>query len=74
MDKLILTYMGDDDWCRPVYKGNDGQLFKDTNMISKATKKCDKNSFCTSDGFFDEPDTPMAYIKKYESIEVELKF
>ena len=74
MEKLILTYIGNDDWQRPVYEDQKGNLWKDTEMESLKTKKVDKYNFCTSDEYEGEPDTPMAYIKKYENIEVELKF
>lgn len=74
MEKLILTFLGHDDWCRPVYKDNNGRLWKDTEMESFNTKKFSKYSFCSTDSFDGEPFSPMDCIEKYKNVEVELKF
>ena len=60
METLILQYIGNDDWSRPVYKGDDGKLFVDTDP------RCVYPNLCTKSGndFYGEPDTPIRYIKK----------
>lgn len=32
MMKKTLEYIGNDSWCRPVYKDENGKLWKDTSM------------------------------------------
>jgi hypothetical protein len=52
MEKLVLEFIGVDDWSRPVYKDANGKLFKDI--------ECDDPPMvlCTVCGGFDgEPDT-----------------
>ena len=65
METLILQYIGNDDWSRPVYKGDDGKLFVDTDP------RCVYPNLCTKSGndFYGEPDTPIRYIKKYKDVE-----
>lgn len=67
MEKLVLNYVGNDSWDRPVYE-NDGKLFVDVDPLSYC-----KPNICTKSGnnFDGEPDTPISYIKKYEGVEVE---
>lgn len=68
MEKLLLTYIGMDDWSRPVYKDPDGRLLKDTN--------CDSGdlALCTSTGnsFDGEPDMPIEHLKKYQNREITI--
>ena len=54
--KLTLTLLGRDSWSRPVYEGNDGNLYVDVDpRVGWPPKICTKyrNTF---DG---EPDTPV---------------
>jgi len=76
---LKLTYLGEDDWSRPVYKDENEKLWKDVEMNStklKEGKKIDKYALCTvvNNELDGEPDTPMGYIKKYNDVEIELIF
>lgn len=67
MKKLVLNFIGIDDWSRPVFEDENGQMFKDTN--------CDngKIALCTVYGGFEgEPDTPIEYIEKYQGVVVEV--
>jgi hypothetical protein len=67
MDKLVLNYIGKDSWSRPVYKNEDGKLFKDVD-----SRKHRNPEICTVYGGFEgEPDTPIQYISKYENVEIE---
>lgn len=66
MEKLILNYLGEDNWSRPVFQDQNGKIFKDLNCGDG------KLDLCTAGSFDGEPDTPLRYIKKYENIEVEL--
>lgn len=67
MDKLILTYIGTDSWSRPVYKNEDGNLFKDVDSREHRIPE-----ICTVYGGFEgEPDTPIDYISKYKDLEIE---
>jgi len=63
--KLHLKYLGRDSWDRPVYKDDNGVLWKDVNPI--ASRKVD---LCTSvDNEFDgEPDTGMSYFEEYQNV------
>lgn len=65
MEKLVLNFIGVDDWDRPTYENEEGVLFKDVN--------CDQGPIrlCTVCGGFDgEPDTPIEYIEKYQDVEI----
>ena len=55
-DPLILTYIGNDSWSRPVYRDQFQHLWKDTNC-----GKCDVPSLHSSsnDEFDGEPDMPI---------------
>ena len=66
MEKLTLNFLGIDSWSRPVYKDENGKLFKDIN--------CDNGiiGLCTCGSFDGEPDTPIEYIKRYEGLEIEI--
>lgn len=67
METLILNYIGEDYWSRPVYKDENGILFKDVNCGSG------KIALCTVCGDFEgEPNTPIEYIKKYQNVEIEI--
>lgn len=64
--KLVLNFIGVDDWSRPVYEDENGKMFKDTNCG-------DGNlALCTAYGFEGEPDTPIEYIEKYQDVEIEI--
>lgn len=66
MGKLVLTFIDEDSWSRPVYKDQNGRLFKNVNL-----KKNNKSGLCTVYGGFDgEPDTPIQYTK-YKEMEIE---
>ena len=56
MEKLVLNYVGNDSWDRPVYKSEKGNLYVDANprknWLPHICTKCN-NEF---DG---EPDTPI---------------
>ena len=67
MEKLILTFVGEDSWNRPVYKDEEGNLFKDTNLGNGNLALC-----TVYGGFEGEPDTPIEYIKKYQDIKIEI--
>lgn len=54
--KKTLTYIGNDSWDRPVYKDDNGKLWKDVDM----GRGCTNESFCTCGNDFEgEPDSPM---------------
>lgn len=56
MDKLVLYYLGDDSWNRPIYKSDTGRLFKDTNLGDGPLALTTVNG-----GLEGEPDTPIEY-------------
>lgn len=65
---LVLKYLGNDSWDRPVYEDSEGKLFKDTDpRKDKGPELCTsyKNSF---DG---EPDMPISVLSKYKDMEIE---
>lgn len=66
--KIILTYIGEDDFGNEVYKDKSGKIFKNTEH------KHDKMRLCTVyGGFYGEPDTPIEYIESYKDIIIEIK-
>ena len=54
--KLTLTLLGRDSWSRPVYEGDDGRLYVDTDPCADRP-----SSICTKyqNTFDGEPDTPV---------------
>ena len=66
MEKLILTYVGEDDWSRPVFTNQEGRYFKDVDL------KMGMGTICTAGGFEGEPDTPIHYIARYKDLEIEI--
>lgn len=67
MGKLVLNYVGIDSWDRPVYKNEEGNLFKDVDA-----RKNRGPEICTVYGGMEgEPDTPIIYISKYKDLEIE---
>lgn len=65
--ELHLKYLGRDSWDRPVYKDDNGVLWKDVNPI--ANKKA---NLCTSvnNEFDGKPDTGMSYFEEYQDVSV----
>lgn len=63
MEKLKLTYIGTDDWSRPVFESEEGRIFKDLNCGDGQL------DLCTAGSFDGEPDTPIHYIEKYKNVE-----
>lgn len=70
MNKLILNFIGTDSWSRPVFKDEDENIFKDTNLGDGAEHGI--FHLCTSYDFEGEPDTPIEYIEKYKDVEFEI--
>ncbi|MBG9732273.1 hypothetical protein ABD87_22880 [Lysinibacillus sphaericus] len=66
MEKLTLNFIGVDDWSRPVFKDDNGKIFKDLNCGEG------KIDLCTAYSFDGEPDTPIGYIRKYQNVEIEV--
>lgn len=64
---LYLKHMGRDSWDRPVYRDDEGILWKDVDPRVDR-----KPNLCTSVGneFDGEPDTGMEYFEKYQNISV----
>lgn len=56
MRNLILTFIGIDEWSRPVYRGDDNNLYCDVDDRSATG---DIHSKCNND-FDGEPDWPVA--------------
>ena len=66
--KMTLIYIGMDSCDRPVYKDENGRLWKDVDPRSNR-----EPDLCTSynNEFEGEPDTNMCYMKSYNDVEVE---
>lgn len=66
MNALTLKFIGMDDWSRPVYETEEGQLLVDTDP------RCVYPNLCTKSGnnFDGEPDTPIRYINKYKDVSI----
>lgn len=64
---LHLKYLGRDSWDRPVYRDDEGILWKDVDPRAGG-----RANLCTSvDNEFDgEPDTDMKYFEKYRDVSV----
>lgn len=67
MKELILEYIGDDNWDRPVYENQEGDLFVDADPRENTPP-----NLCTKldNDFYGEPDTPICYISKYKDAEI----
>lgn len=54
--KLVLTLLGRDSWSRPVYQGDDGNLYVDVDPRADS-----QPNICTkyNNDFDGEPDTPV---------------
>lgn len=50
--KLVLTFLGRDDWSRPVYRDSDGRLYVDVDPRACHPDICTKSS----NDFYGEPD------------------
>lgn len=63
--ELHLKYLGRDSWNRPVYKDDDGIIWKDVEP--GAGREAD---LCTSAGneFDGEPDSGMKYLENYQNV------
>ena len=65
---MKLEYIGMDSWDRPVYKDENGKLWKDVDP----RKHRDANMCTSVDNAFDgEPDVPMYYVEKYRDVKIE---
>ncbi|MCI9163765.1 MAG: hypothetical protein HFG59_11025 [Lachnospiraceae bacterium] len=53
--KMILTYLGRDDWSRPVYKDSNGRLYVDAAPCAGRLDICTKSG----NDFYGEPDMPV---------------
>ena len=67
MEKLVLNYIGNDSWDRPVYENN-GILFVDVDPLSYNKPKICTKSYNCFDG---EPDISIQHMGKYKNAEVE---
>lgn len=67
MEKLVLKFIGEDSWNRPVFEDKYGKLFKDTNCGGGNLALC-----TTYGGFEGEPDTPIRHMEKFQNIEIEV--
>ncbi len=66
MEKLQLKFLGVDDWSRPVFESENGDIFKDLNLGEG------KLDLCTASSFDGEPNTPIHYIEKFKNVEFEI--
>ncbi len=55
MSKIELTFIGTDDWSRPVYRDPNGKLWKDVTLGSDIPRLCS----ASGNDFDGEPDMPF---------------
>lgn len=69
MEKIEMTFIGTDDWYRPVFRDPDGKLWKDVNLGEGTPSLC---SACNND-FEGEPDMPFHgdFELKYPKVKVD---
>lgn len=67
MKTLIIQYVGEDGWGRPVYRSQEGKLLKDVNLGMGELMLCTVNKF---DG---EPDTPISELEQYKNLIIRRK-
>lgn len=67
MKTMNLTYIGEDDWSRPVYRDENDNLLKDTNLGEGPLALCTVHS-----GFNGEPDTPVEIMACYQNVTFEI--
>lgn len=70
MEKLVLQYISNDKYNRPVYKDENGNLFVDTDP-----RKDRYPQLCTklNNAFDAEPDAPIRFIKRYSDVKFIFK-
>lgn len=64
---LRLEHIGRDSWDRPVYRDDEGVLWKDVNPLAGW-----RADLCTSvnNEFDGEPDTGMEHFEKYRNVSI----
>lgn len=74
---LILTFLGLDDWNRPVYQDQNGRIWKNIKHLARNEIDVENNidGLCTVSGnFFDgEPDMPLEYFDSKPTIKFSTK-
>jgi hypothetical protein len=66
MEKMKLVFAGIDSWDRPVYKDENGRLWKDVTLGSDSPELYS----AYNDEFDGEPDMPIHYyIKEWEIVQ-----
>lgn len=67
MEKMVLSFVGKDDWGNDTYKDENGKFFKNTDSV------VDGVNICTVSGGFDgEPCTPVESIERYKNVKIVL--
>ncbi len=66
--EVTLEYVGKDVHDRPVYKEEDGRLWKDVDPRPHVSA-----NLCLCAGFGGEPDMPMDVMKKYKDAVITFK-
>lgn len=59
MEKLHLTYVGEDYWSRPVYQDAKGNFYKDVEMCPEGVTPKELYLSCPSKDFEGEPGWPL---------------
>lgn len=67
LNKLVLKYIGVDDWSRPTYETESGEILKDVNC---GDSPIELTTVCG--GFDGEPDTPIEKISRFKDVEITI--
>lgn len=65
MKKLILEFLGEDDWGNKVFKDQNGKIFKDTSFIEGM-----KEIYTVCGDFDGEPNVSIKNIEEYKNVEI----
>lgn len=67
MEIIILKYLGQDSWSRPVYKDESGRIWKDADPYSGTPEVL---CSATNNDFDGEPDMPMGVLPHYQVVRI----
>ena len=74
---LFLTFLGIDDWNRPVYQDQNGRIWKNIKHLARnetdVENSIDGLSTVCSNSFDGEPEMPLEYFDSKPTIEFSTK-
>lgn len=67
MDKTVkLTFIGEDSWGRPVFRGANGHIYKSTELVGASKEAIFADIVSCDNDFEGEPDFPVSFTPELE--------